>query len=323
MPIAIETPAWVRIMADYGSDPLWAMNGEPVGTEAFPMTPLLAKRFSDWAGRYDRLDHSDEDAVRSFSDEGLAVASLLKREFPGTTVVYYDEAGTDKDSRQFEVTPEMAKSVLDSKHWEDRSYFHMTCRFCRAPFDGPKRETVCKACDETRLAPSRPRSVVIFGKGAAEAGVTPDHLPRDVRVLATQYFSGTRNLHSILVGAMRPDTENAVLALGGRFIPDEEMPHGASEAWLSGNLISSAGHPLSQTGLCAMKDAPRDGTPVLLRFGFGLEGEMAEFSGLVIVARNLNDRGRLDLWDFAAPIGFGGYEDRLFQGWISLTDTIT
>lgn len=323
MPLVTETPTWVRVMGDYCSDPLWGENGEPILNEAFPISPILAQRLSEWARRYDRLDHSDEDAVRSFSDEGLALAALLKRDFPGTVVVYHDEAGTDKDSREFEVTPDLAGSVLESKHWEDRSYFHMMCRFCRAHFDGPKRETVCKACDETRLAPSRPRSVVIFGKGAAEAGVTLDCLPRDVRVLATQYFSGTRNLHSILVGAMRPDTESVVRARGGRFIPDEEMPHGASEAWLSGDLISAAGHPLSQTGLCHMKDAPRDGTPVLLRFGFGLEGEMAGFSGLVIVGLNLNDRGHLDLWDFAAPIGFGGYEDRLFQGWAPLSEGIS
>lgn len=64
-----------------------------------------------------------------------------------------------------------------------------------------------------------------------------------------------------------------------------------------------------------MSSAPRDGTPVLLRFRDKLDARVQNFQGLAFVGRNRND---LSEWCFAAPVGMAGLPDDWFVGWMRL-----
>ena len=67
-----------------------------------------------------------------------------------------------------------------------------------------------------------------------------------------------------------------------------------------------------------MSEAPRDGTPVLLKFRDGLEEirrDLDHWNGLIFVGRNRSDEGSRDDWGFAAPVGMGGFPDSWFLGW--------
>ena len=70
-----------------------------------------------------------------------------------------------------------------------------------------------------------------------------------------------------------------------------------------------------------MSEAPRDGTPVLVKVKddlspWGIEpghfGGTDRFAGLIAVMRN---RGDLMDWCFAAPVGQGGFSDQWLDGW--------
>jgi len=64
-----------------------------------------------------------------------------------------------------------------------------------------------------------------------------------------------------------------------------------------------------------MSEAPKDGTPVLLKLR---EGDVPDhWKGVVFVGRNpgLMDDGKDLGWNVAAPVGHGGFRDDQFVGW--------
>ena len=73
-----------------------------------------------------------------------------------------------------------------------------------------------------------------------------------------------------------------------------------------------------------MAVASKDRTPILLKFVDKLEYEgrpdLARWNGLMIVGRHpgLADDGFDTGWNFAAPVGMGGFPDEWFEGWRSL-----
>ena len=73
-----------------------------------------------------------------------------------------------------------------------------------------------------------------------------------------------------------------------------------------------------------MAEASKDRKPILLKFVDKLEYEgrpdLARWNGLMIVGRHpgLADDGFDIGWNFAAPVGMGGFPDEWFEGWRSL-----
>lgn len=64
-----------------------------------------------------------------------------------------------------------------------------------------------------------------------------------------------------------------------------------------------------------IETAPRDRTPVLLKFKDRIPNEredLRRWDGIVFVGRNYGDP---DDWGFAAPVGMGGFPDDWFAGW--------
>lgn len=89
----------IRIVADYCARGFQlADQGAPAN--APPLSEPLVQRLADWNARYeDRchpLDYEDVTGSRfdfvAFSAEGLDIARAVKRELPGWTVTYWDEA---------------------------------------------------------------------------------------------------------------------------------------------------------------------------------------------------------------------------------------
>lgn len=89
----------IRIVADYcASGFQLADEGAPVN--APPLSEPLVQRLADWNARYEDRCHplAYEDVSGSrfdfvaFSAEGLDIARAVKRELPGWTVTYWDEA---------------------------------------------------------------------------------------------------------------------------------------------------------------------------------------------------------------------------------------
>ncbi len=89
----------IRIVADYCTRGFQlADESAPAGPP--PLSDGLVERLAEWNARYeDRchpLDYEDVTGSRfdfvAFSAEGLDIARAVKRELPGWTVTYWDEA---------------------------------------------------------------------------------------------------------------------------------------------------------------------------------------------------------------------------------------
>ena len=67
--------------------------------------------------------------------------------------------------------------------------------------------------------------------------------------------------------------------------------------------------------------APKDGTPVLLKFRDDLskhcKRDKEYWEGVVFVGKNHNTRSQ---WMFAAPVGMSGFPDAWFEGWYDIKD---
>lgn len=87
---------WVRIMALFGSEGVWQMDGTEGMLDDLPVPAALRDRIEAWQSHYDEHDDMDEDApdldVERFAAEGLAIARAVKAALPDWTVVYHDEA---------------------------------------------------------------------------------------------------------------------------------------------------------------------------------------------------------------------------------------
>jgi hypothetical protein len=87
---------WVRVLADSCADGVWNILGEGCAADELPVTPELVARIRAWQADYDARFDLDEDVtsaeIGAFSAEGAQIARELKRQLPGWTVVYFDEA---------------------------------------------------------------------------------------------------------------------------------------------------------------------------------------------------------------------------------------
>lgn len=87
---------WLRIMAVYGSEGVWQMDGTEGMLDDLPVPRALRDRLDAWQAVYDEHDDMDEDAPKldldAFAAEGLAIARAVKAALPDWTVIYHDEA---------------------------------------------------------------------------------------------------------------------------------------------------------------------------------------------------------------------------------------
>ena len=87
---------WVRIMAVFGSEGVWQMDGTEGALDDLPVPKALRDRLDAWQAAYDDHDDMDEAAPRldvaRFSAEGFAIARAVKAALPDWTVMYHDEA---------------------------------------------------------------------------------------------------------------------------------------------------------------------------------------------------------------------------------------
>ncbi|MCE6958492.1 hypothetical protein LAZ40_05440 [Cereibacter sphaeroides] len=215
-----------------------------------------------------------------------------------------------------------------ARDWPGGDYMG-TCRNCRQRFHGPKREPHCRICHHELHHATRPAAVIHFGThDGRNAGLPLDALPLGLPVLERRFFAGTRRLCGLVTAELSPDQilrlRAAVEAAGicAWISPGEN----ALRAWKDGMVtLHPDSAPTSDRPLRAMHEAPRDGTPVLLRFAEGLEGVRADlerWNGLVFVGRNRKDQGGPDDWGFAAPVGQGGFPDSWLEGWAPLEEGI-
>jgi hypothetical protein len=75
--------------------------------------------------------------------------------------------------------------------------------------------------------------------------------------------------------------------------------------------------PETSSGWRDISTAPKDGTPVLLKFKDALSPNLDGFAGRQFVGSN---RDNYMLWSFAAPVGCGGFPDDSLEGWKPLSD---
>jgi hypothetical protein len=87
---------WVRIMADYCADGVWARDGCGGCADELPVDPALIARIRAWQEWYDTKAADFESPspfdVKAFAAEGLAIARAVKAALPDWTVMYFDEA---------------------------------------------------------------------------------------------------------------------------------------------------------------------------------------------------------------------------------------
>ncbi len=90
----------IRIIADYCSTGYRLVDRDGRTGDTPPLSDRLARRLAAWNDRYDDhcdpLDYEDVGGQRfdfvAFAAEGLEIARAVKRELPGWTVTYWDEA---------------------------------------------------------------------------------------------------------------------------------------------------------------------------------------------------------------------------------------
>ena len=103
---------WGRVMAVYGSEGVWQMDGTEGMLDDLPVPPALRDRIEAWQALYDAHDDMDEEApvldVARFAAEGLALARAVKAALPDWTVIYHDEAkskrGLAREACETEIT---------------------------------------------------------------------------------------------------------------------------------------------------------------------------------------------------------------------------
>lgn len=90
----------VRIVADYCSQGYQVFAGDRAIQAGLDISDGLRARLAAWNDHYDAHcdpgDYEDVSGMRfdfvAFSAEGLSIARAVKRELPGWTVTYWDEA---------------------------------------------------------------------------------------------------------------------------------------------------------------------------------------------------------------------------------------
>lgn len=109
-----------------------------------------------------------------------------------------------------------------------------------------------------------------------------------------------------------PTASEALLAVLDRF---ETVERGLPQAHIAARLAAELRVAITraESGWRPMSGAPKDGTPVLLRFKKKLDlPRLEQWQDRVFVGRN---HGDVLLWGFAAPVGAGGFPDEWLIGW--------
>jgi hypothetical protein len=90
---------WVRIMADYTAEGVWAKDGACESIDELPVSKDLRDRIMAWQHRYDRecqdylpiQERTIDFDFKDFSKAGHALALEVKSALPDWTVIYHDE----------------------------------------------------------------------------------------------------------------------------------------------------------------------------------------------------------------------------------------
>lgn len=90
---------YLRVMADYCSTGLWNKLGSNVDVEDYDLSDETKLALAIWCRWYEHNDDYKPDKdrklplfdLKSFSQQGLVVAKLIKRDLPDYEIVYFDE----------------------------------------------------------------------------------------------------------------------------------------------------------------------------------------------------------------------------------------
>ena len=79
-----DLPRRIRLMAEYGADPVWTDSGE-LDLDDLPISPRLRRRLREWAALYDTLPATKfrfqtPGGQRAFNEAGTRLARDLQAE---------------------------------------------------------------------------------------------------------------------------------------------------------------------------------------------------------------------------------------------------
>lgn len=229
------------------------------------------------------------------------------------------------------------RAKLDSGHdWPEGDYIHAFCSDCATTFLGPKRSSRCWPCENEASSQTAPVHVIWFqSDNPQENRTSADHprapglpldiLPDGLPVRARAFYARSRCLSGLVMAQATDEQLGQLVEVAhqaGR-IAIRQDGDDAVRQWNDGRRIHQTGFAKADSEpLRHMSEAPRDGTPVLLRFHSRLariRADLERWDDLVFVGRNRADEGGHDEWGFAAPVGQGGFPDAWLQGWEALT----
>lgn len=105
----LATQKWVRVMADFSAEGLWAKDGSGCGACELPISDALKKRLRAWQDWFEddcesylppeERNQPRDFNVAAFSAEGREIARAIKSELPDWTVIYFDEEKAEADNR--------------------------------------------------------------------------------------------------------------------------------------------------------------------------------------------------------------------------------
>lgn len=202
------------------------------------------------------------------------------------------------------------------------------CQECGGAFRGGLGFVFCRKCNP-RIFPEGSKcsvdAVILFGTRVVDGGedlrgLSVDDLPKGLRVVSREFYNGSRRLASVGVSATGTEALIAFADVATRAGIDIEVRLEAPviKDWLNGRGTSLDGSTTTHAPLLPMAIAPRDGTPVLVRFKPALREINDRYDTLenvIAIMRNRRDEGGSDDWGLAGPFGWGGITDKCLEGW--------
>ena len=96
---------YVKVMADYGCEGLWDLEGCPLTEEeiqALGLDAFILNRLKKWANWYEANDDWSEESelnfdYEGFAKEGKAIAIEIKKRLPDYAIWYFDEWACQRD----------------------------------------------------------------------------------------------------------------------------------------------------------------------------------------------------------------------------------
>lgn len=94
-----ETPKYLKLMADYCADGVWAKEGYALGLDDIPISQSLKDIIAAWSTYYDctcqdylpKNERTKYFDTRGFNREGQRILRKLIEELPGWTIVHHKE----------------------------------------------------------------------------------------------------------------------------------------------------------------------------------------------------------------------------------------